>query len=84
MSNMVGFGSDGASVMTGYRNGVASKIKRNVQHVFSIHCVAHRLALASGDAADKVDYLTTLSSTLKLLHSCVHHSSIRMESLAAW
>ena len=84
MSNLVGFGSDGASVMTGRHNGVASKIKQAVGHVFAIHCVAHRLALASGDAADKVDYLVTFASTLRSLHSYIHHSSVRMESLAAW
>ena len=84
VSNMVGFGSDGASVMTGCRNGFASKIKRDVHHVFSIHCVAHWLALTYGDAADKVDYLVTFASTLKSLHSYIHHSSVRMESLATW
>ena len=71
-------------MMTGCHNGVVLKIKRDVHHVFSIHCIAHRLALASGDAADKVDYLTTLSTTLKSLHSYIQHSSVRMENLAVW
>ena len=53
-------------------------------YYFSIHCIAHRLALASGDAADKVDYLVTFASTLKSLHSYIHQSSVRMESLATW
>ena len=41
-----GFGSDGASVMTGRENGVAALLKRENPYVTSIHCVAHRLALA--------------------------------------
>ena len=47
VSFIVGFGSDGASVMTGKHNGVGAKLKRDVGHVFAIHCVAHRLALAT-------------------------------------
>ena len=71
MSHIVGFGSDGAKVMIGCHNGVDARLKRDVNHVFAIYCVVHRLALASANAADEVDYLfgvyrTTIQSPHKL------------------
>ena len=46
LSNVSSFGSDGASVMTGRQNGVATRLWRINSGIVSIHCVAHRLALA--------------------------------------
>ena len=77
VSFTVGFGSDGASVMTGKHNGVGAKLKRDVGHVFAIHCVAHRLALATSSAAERVDYISSYAGTLQALH--VNHSSLRKE-----
>ena len=62
-------GSDGASVMTGKHNGVGAKLKRDVGHVFAIHCVAHRLALATSSAAERVDYISSYAGTLQALHN---------------
>ena len=39
--SLVGFASDGASVVTGVRNGVAARLRNEVPHVIAIHCVAH-------------------------------------------
>ena len=37
---LVAFGSDGAAVMTGTKNGVVAKFKEKVgQHVIGIHCI---------------------------------------------
>ena len=83
-SFVIGFGSDGAKVVTGRHNGVATKLKRDIGHVFAIHCIAHRLALASSDAAESVDYIGTYASTLQSLHHYVNHSSLRKEELAIW
>jgi hypothetical protein len=54
---MIGFGSDGASVMTGTENGVATQLKRLCPFVFSVHDIAHRVALASHDAATTVGFM---------------------------
>ena len=52
LEKFVGFGSNGASVMLGSRNGVASKLKKEVNpFLLSIHCVAHRTNLAALDVA---------------------------------
>ena len=51
-----GLSSDGASVMTGKDNGVAAILKRtHCPHMISVHCVAHRLALATSQAAASVN-----------------------------
>ena len=36
---------DGAAVNLGKKNGVAAKLKDDVGHLVSVHCVAHRLEL---------------------------------------
>ncbi|XP_035683974.1 zinc finger protein 862-like [Branchiostoma floridae] len=56
LNNLKGFGSDGASVMTGRRNGVATLLKGHSSQMVAIHCTAHRLALAVSQAGDSVPY----------------------------
>ena len=75
-----GIGSDGASVMTGHENGVAAILKRENPYLIAIHCVAHKLALATSQAAANistvVQYCKTLSAIYShFLHSTVHHTS---------
>jgi hypothetical protein len=48
---MVGFGSDGCSVMTGSISGVQTRIRELVSYCITCHCSAHRLALAAKDSA---------------------------------
>ena len=55
-SNEIHFGSDGASNMTGYKSGVATRFKKINPFMSSNHCVSHRLHLAGKDASDKVTY----------------------------
>ena len=52
-----GFGNDGANVMVGQINGVATSLKRIFLKLISIHCANHRLALAAAHAADNSPYL---------------------------
>ena len=40
-SNVVGFGSDSASVMVGKRNSVLSRVIQCQHHVFSLGCICH-------------------------------------------
>ena len=44
LQNMMSIATDGASVMTGKRNGLAAKL-RSLNKMISFHCVCHRLAL---------------------------------------
>lgn len=41
LHKMIGIATDGASVMTGSANGVVARLKQNIPHLLSFHCVAH-------------------------------------------
>ena len=57
VEKLFGMATDGASVMTGTRSGITTRMKRINPFMLSTHCIAHRLALASGQAADNIPYL---------------------------
>lgn len=61
---VVGFGSDGASVMTGKNNGMAARLKRVNPFLISIHCMAHKLALCTSQASTGIQFLSTFKETL--------------------
>ena len=85
INHMIGFASDGASVMVGKTNGVAAKLKASLPHLISIHCIAHRLSLASLSAADRVPAICTYYSyTLKDIYNYLAHSSNRRAELEFW
>ena len=54
LEKLCGVATDGASVMVGCRTGVTTRLN---PFILSVHCIAHRLALASGQAADSVQYV---------------------------
>ena len=39
--NLIGFGSDGASVMRGTHNSVLSRLKEKQPDIFFLHCICH-------------------------------------------
>jgi hypothetical protein len=81
LEKMCALGSDGASVMVGRQNGVAAQLRRQIPHLLSNHCVAHRLALAVGQASKGVPYLPKFKDILGQLHRFYANSSVRMEGL---
>lgn len=42
--------ADGAAVNMGRKNGVAAQLKREINYLLAIHCIAHRLELGITDA----------------------------------
>ena len=68
ITSMQGFGSDGASVMVGRKNGVAAKIKNTSLHCINIHCMAHRLNLCTSQASKYIPYMKQFEETLKDLY----------------
>ena len=52
LMKVAGFGSNGAAVMVGKKSGVATRLKAHNGEMISIHCGAHRLALACSQAAE--------------------------------
>ena len=81
LTKVMGFGSDGASVMVGSKTGVAVRLKRHNAAMISVHCVSHRLALASAQAADSVPYLEKFKNHLTQIFRYYHYSSVCSASL---
>ena len=79
-----GFSSDGAAVMMGKDNGVVKKFKTDNPYLLEMHCIAHRLALSSLDAAKQVGEVKYYESMLQSLHSYFSKSSKRIEHLRMW
>ena len=80
---LVAFCSDGASVMTGIRNGLAQLLKERMNpSMISLHCICHRLALCCKDASHCVDYMETIMEpTLNNLYFFYEFSPQRKGSL---
>ena len=82
---VIGFGSDGASVMTGSKAGVAAHMKKHVNsYIEGVHCIAHRLALVMSQAAEKknVPYLAKYQEILTAVYKYFKHSAKRVSALA--
>ena len=56
-NKVAGFGSDGASVITGLCKGVTGRLKELNPHILNIHCITHRLALCTSQAAEGIESL---------------------------
>lgn len=81
ISIVFSFGSDGASVMTGRRSGVATRMKTHNPEIVSLHCDAHKLALASSQVAEHLSYLRTFDSHLVTLYYHFNNSPVREAAL---
>ena len=64
ITKLCAFGSDGASVMINKLTGVAVRLQGHNPSMIAVHCVNHRLALASAQASDSVPYLKQFKSIL--------------------
>ena len=57
LEKLCGVATDGANVMVGCRTSVTTQLKGKNPFILSIYCIAHRLALASGQGTDAVPYV---------------------------
>lgn len=46
LQNLMGIGTDNASVMTGVNNGIYAKLKRDLPNLVLVRCICHSLQLA--------------------------------------
>ncbi|CAI7793723.1 unnamed protein product [Closterium sp. NIES-54] len=65
VSKIIGISTDGASVMTGKENGLVARLREHAPHLFSCHCIAHRIPCSS----EATDFLIR---TLLLIHHLLH------------
>ena len=77
--NMVGFASDGASVMFSVNNSVATKFKEDIQHIFTIKCICHSLARAVSYAVQELPH--EIGELLSDTFCYLKHSSNRRVAL---
>ena len=75
MDKLAAFGSDSAAIMMGNLNGVAAQLKQAVPWIITNPFVAHRLALATAQAADKIVYIKRCKSDLRQLHRFHEYSA---------
>ena len=80
-SKLVAFGSDGAAVTIGRHSGVVTLLKQTSPWLIANHCVAHRLALASAQAADEVPYVKKFKAILDQLYRFYDNSAVRTAAL---
>ena len=80
-NKIVGFCSDGASVMTGCQNGVGVRLQRVTSFLMCVHCIAHRLALCCTDAAGDVDYPDMAENTVNNISAFLNRSGKRTHQL---
>lgn len=65
----VGFGFDGASVMSGNRGGVHVILKKTFPHAVYVHCSSHRLNLVLSTAAKVSPGVSTFFDVINSLHT---------------
>ena len=82
ITKVTGFGSDGARAMTGLGEGVAGYLLRENPMIVAVHCVAHRLALCSSQAARDIPALKEFTEDISGVFY-YFKSSVRVERLAA-
>lgn len=81
---MVGFASDGASVMTRKYNGLVTKVRAHVDNpIYAVHCMAHRLQLAIGNAFATDPFFEELDNTVNFAYAFYNRGEKREAHLRA-
>lgn len=80
-NKLVGLGSDGASVMMGRHNGVGVRLKSVAPFMVHTHCVAHRLALCSAQAAKSIKLFDEYQTLLTNIFNFYSNSAVRYNKL---
>ena len=80
--NMIGFGSDGASVMRGHHVGAAVKLQSLMNTEFkSFHCMAHKMELAVNMAINSAVEINHFHMFIDSLYAFYHRSPKNMYEL---
>lgn len=72
------------SNLVGIATGVVKQLKDLSPSLLSTHCIAHRLALSCGGAADQIPYLVKFQEILNSLYKYFHNSpknTAKLESI---
>ena len=80
LPNLKAFSSDGASVMTGSKGGIAAKLRehQNLKYLLNVHCIYHRPVLACADSSNQLNFLKEFELTLTQLWTFFNNSPKRL------
>ena len=73
--NLIGFCSDGASVMLGRNSGVGTRLQSNFFNIVIWHCLNHRLQLVLDDSVDDIKQVNHLKIFLDKIYTIFHKSN---------
>ena len=82
LSKMVALCTDGDSSLMGRHNGLGAKLRKSVGYLLSVHCAAHKTALALGDTAKEMEALQELDFVLRGVHNLFSKSGSRQQQWA--
>lgn len=84
MSDCIGQGYDGASVVSGHLNGVQAKFreKAGAETAYYVHCFVHRLNLVIVDVVTSVKCMADMVALFKNLHSFFCTSTVHAKWVA--
>jgi len=77
LSMCIGQAFDGASNMQGKRNGLATKIRKEVPAALPVHCLAHCLNLCLQDAGRKLSFLRDALDIIREIIKLIRYSPKR-------
>ena len=75
ITELMGLSTVRASVMVGKSIGVAAKLRQSDNKLLNMHCVCHRLALASTDSCHELKYIKKVEDILRQLWHYFHNST---------
>lgn len=81
ITKVYGLGTDGASVMTGKKLGLTGQFLQVNAHLNNTHCGAHRVALVSEQAAEKVTAIKDFRDTVKNVYYYFYKSPTKAHQL---
>ncbi|MCO5581667.1 hypothetical protein L7F22_035556 [Adiantum nelumboides] len=70
---------DGCSVMIGCKSGLIARLKAEIPHLLSVHCLAHRENLAASQALSSFPELVYLDKLCRSIYAWLHASGKRMD-----
>ncbi|CAI7787478.1 unnamed protein product [Closterium sp. NIES-54] len=67
-----GISTDGANVMMGSKSGLVTRLRLRIPHLVSLHCIAHREALAAKHAAENIPAFNVVDKVIRTVaeHLC--------------
>uniref|UniRef100_A0ABM5GK37 LOW QUALITY PROTEIN: E3 SUMO-protein ligase KIAA1586 homolog n=1 Tax=Pogona vitticeps TaxID=103695 RepID=A0ABM5GK37_9SAUR len=73
--NLIGFCSDGASVMLGRKSGVSTRITKDFPNIIIWHCLNHRLQLVLDDSIKEIKQANHFKIFIDKIYTIFHQSN---------